>query len=765
VALIDRYRKGNDDVKRDVMKELNKLGSPGHAILIKLAGAEKEANLRRDLFDLLTGDVLPGLLAAGRNDEVEELLELGLKDGKEQALRHFAAFLLFQGRLKSRIPVWTKKARKLTGYKEAEVLMYLHRANGDLKSARKAARKTDKKWLLASILIEMSDWKELSAHHTAPYENPQTLEGLGYSTAYYRLAGDTKAFDKGVAALLDNGKKGTNSVLVRLAAQALLFNDRPREAIELLTKSNNPAFAVELLTTQQRYREAFALAGKSKDNPDPMEQFKLALALARAHAAVGDREQAGKVLDKLAAASRNPKDATRSLQVIEAEAELGLLDQAFTHAARVVTQAQKEDLLADLLGYLFPDRGRAAAGWWKFFRQKEGDEGLSDTLGRLRKLFTLKAKAKEVTDLAQEMAKAAGTLAQKEETADWLRAAGDLCADYGQDGPARDYLARAGSAGALTRLGDLLARKKLWKEAAERYEQAWKKDRNKALPLYLRGWVLEKAGKKDEAAKALVLARTTLLANDAARFKLSQDLARRGLVDLAGSEWELLTRVGRLNGLELSNAQRLLGLAAYRKKKFQAASDYYDRMMLVCFGSVYFVRATPYLTIPGTDHHLRARAFLAAGKVPEAVKETNLLLTFLPGDLDGTLHVIPALDKAGRKKDADALFKRSLDHYEQLCKAYPKSVQHQNSLAWLAACCRRQLDKALEHAKKAVALAPKNAGVLDTLAEVYYQKGDKAQAIKLMKKCLELDPKKNYYHKQIKRFQAPGPPSATPVDG
>ena len=101
-------------------------------------------------------------------------------------------------------------------------------------------------------------------------------------------------------------------------------------------------------------------------------------------------------------------------------------------------------------------------------------------------------------------------------------------------------------------------------------------------------------------------------------------------------------------------------------------------------------------------------------------------------------------------------------HFEKVCKAYPKSAQNHNSLAWLAVCCRRQLDKALEHSKKAVELAPKTAGYLDTLAEVYYQRGDKAQAIKLMKKCIELNPASTYYKKQIKRFEAPGPPSETP---
>jgi len=118
---------------------------------------------------------------------------------------------------------------------------------------------------------------------------------------------------------------------------------------------------------------------------------------------------------------------------------------------------------------------------------------------------------------------------------------------------------------------------------------------------------------------------------------------------------------------------------------------------------------------------------------------------------------VPLLEKSGRKQAADNLFAKVFMHREQLCADFPRSAQQHTELACLSARCRRQLDKALTHAQKAVALDPKSASYLDTLAEVYFQRGDQAKAIELMRRCLELDlspGQGDFYRRQLKRFEA-----------
>ena len=46
---------------------------------------------------------------------------------------------------------------------------------------------------------------------------------------------------------------------------------------------------------------------------------------------------------------------------------------------------------------------------------------------------------------------------------------------------------------------------------------------------------------------------------------------------------------------------------------------------------------------------------------------------------------------------------------------------------------------------------------LDTLAEIYFQLGDKDKAIATQKKVIELDPNKGYFKKQLKRIEAGDP--------
>jgi hypothetical protein len=764
VDLVARYRSGGRDAKHEAMAELGKQGSAGHAVLIKLAAAEPDADLRRELFHRLSDDAVPGLLVAGRFEEVEELLELALKGGDQQAFRNYAAYLYLRGRLDAKVPTWAKKAKKLTGYQAAEVLMYLERAKGDADKTLWAARKTEKKPLLAAVRIELGRWKELAADPEVPTEMPEPLEMMGYMAAYNRLAGNNKQFDKAIASIKEAATP--DPLTVRRKAVALLLNDRPADAIEFLKKTPDIPFVFELLTAQHRFKEAFELAAKFQGSPDWTDYVTLGLAEARAHLLLGDRDRAVKGLNKLSALAadraRAAKDCSPDLKLVEGVAQLGLTDLALAHAAKVAVQAEQENQLSTLLGHLFPDRGEEAAAWWEFYRKQHRTEKPAETLKKLQTLLDSKLPAKDFPAQAADFDKAAAGLARAEETAHWLEAVGATCVTYGRDDLARRYFEKAGSAGALARLGDLLADKKQWRQAAESYGKAWEKDRSKPAPLFLRGRALEKTGRKEEGRKLMELAHLTPLADARVRFKFARALARKGFLDAAGREWELLARTAQFQDPSLSNTQRFLGMEAYAKGDFRRAVDCHERTILVCLGNTYFVKTGAYLSVPAGVHFMRARALIAQGKVKEALAEMDLCLAALPGDIDSSIHVVPALDKRGKQKEATGLFDRVFRHYAKVCKANPKSAQLYNSAAWLAVCCRRRLDDALAYANKAVGLSPRTAAYLDTVAEVHYQRGDKATALKLMKKCRELDPGSDYYRKQIRRFQKEGPPSETP---
>src|SRR5262249_8497549 len=114
-----------------------------------------------------------------------------------------------------------------------------------------------------------------------------------------------------------------------------------------------------------------------------------------------------------------------------------------------------------------------------------------------------------------------------------------------------------------------------------------------------------------------------------------------------------------------------------------------------------FVDRKMYLTAPQEVRKQRLGVLLKEGKLAEARDEANAVLAVLPGDLEPVIMVVPALDAAGRKKDADALYASARQRYLDLLREYPDCAFGHNGVAWLAATCGRDLDDGLVHAKAA----------------------------------------------------------------
>jgi tetratricopeptide (TPR) repeat protein len=232
------------------------------------------------------------------------------------------------------------------------------------------------------------------------------------------------------------------------------------------------------------------------------------------------------------------------------------------------------------------------------------------------------------------------------------------------------------------------------------------------------------------------------------------DLAERGYQAAAKREAEFVLRACWYRDLEVGNVISFAARTAVQEKEYDKAAALYEKAVVGClrYGAS-FVEPTAYLAVPQAVPVNRARAALTAGRVDEAVRIAGESLKVMPGSLDIVLAFVPDLDKLGRKKEADELFAGAWAGYEKLCGEFPQSAWGHNAAAWLAANCKRELDAALAHAKKAVELEPATPGYRDTLAEVHFRRGEKAEAVAAMKKCLELEPKNGYYRKQLERFE------------
>jgi tetratricopeptide (TPR) repeat protein len=430
------------------------------------------------------------------------------------------------------------------------------------------------------------------------------------------------------------------------------------------------------------------------------------------------------------------------------------------------------------LNDVFQEKGDTAAVWWEFLRSKYPKDQPPETMKRLRAVLEGKMPAKDFRALADE-AVLLGRDLPEDRRARWFLAVADACKDAGADAMIKDCLEKAIAAAeatakkrnkedaandvetsaALLRLADYHADKKEWTKAAELYGRIWALDKKEPLPAFLRGNALVEAGKEKEGKPLMELAHDLPLADAAARYRFARELDKRGFADAAREECELIVRI---NGYDepwfAEEALKALAQYARAKKDYAKASDAYARALLCHLHAEAEYRFTAgNLVVPCSYHYNRALASLAAGKLDETKSAIQTCLTFLPGDINLAIYLLPDLEKQGHKKEAAELFDKVWAVHDALCKDHPDSAWAHNNLAWLSVRCRCNLDKGLKHSKIAVELSPDNAGYLDTLAEAHFQKGDKDRAIELIKKCISLDPKYAYFGRQLKRIEAGDP--------
>ncbi len=123
-----------------------------------------------------------------------------------------------------------------------------------------------------------------------------------------------------------------------------------------------------------------------------------------------------------------------------------------------------------------------------------------------------------------------------------------------------------------------------------------------------------------------------------------------------------------------------------------------------------------------------------------------------PADSSLAEDLVPLLEKVGRKDLADKLFDSVAAAFEKILAKYPNSALHLNNYAWICARCNRRTDKCLKLAQAATRLQPHNASYLDTLAEIHFLQGNRSKALELINRCIQIEPKKTHYRRQLARF-------------
>jgi tetratricopeptide (TPR) repeat protein len=714
---------------------------------------EKEAEAKTQIWELLGADMprlAAALLAEGQDARLGEVLEQALAGEGDQPHANYAAWLMVRGKLDDRIRELEKKGAP--DRKAALTLAYLCRARGDLAGARKYAEKADHAALVRTVLVEQEDWKGLIKNlNAAPAPAPgQEKVPAGMRLACLRLSGDRDGF----AAELAKARDDTRG---QVTSSTFLLNGRPDDALTWLRKRNDHAEAAELLAARLRFREALdEIDGVKTADKGPNQwmawQYKAQL-LAR----LGERKKAREVFDKLWAEVPPEAGSALASSILMAEYNAGFKEEAFARAAALMAKVEENGDWTTLNAlFQSTDMDVSVEPWWHFLRGKFPKDDAAATLKRMRRLFARATPAREIADLLREMADEAAKR-KDEERGPWLQCVADTCRVLGRDDLREVYLekwaAAGGDARAWQRLGDLAADAGRWKDAAERYRRGWEKDRGNALLLYLRGRALARDGQEKEGKRWTEVAEAMPLGNEQRLAALAQGLSERGLDEAAGRVWERLSRVALGDSGFTPAAARGMAERAAAAKDYARAVTWARREVLYYLADPVADGPEGLMGLVTTERRYQALAHAAAGRLDEMRQEVNAGLDVLP-EIESTIDLVTELTRRGHKKDADDLFARVYAAQDAVCKDRPDSGWAHNNTAWLAVRCKRNLDAALDHANKAVALEPDMSSHLDTLAEVHFQRGDKDRAVELEKKCVAMQPAYEYFRKQVKRMQA-----------
>jgi tetratricopeptide (TPR) repeat protein len=780
VEAVRRYQEATDWKQKlaaldPIIKSDAALGS-AYAIV----AADEESSTRSMLFralELETQRRVPQILRQGKADQVDKLLEAALVSERDEAARNHAVWQLLRGRLDQAIARLRGGLPGLSPASRELALIYLLRGKGDMTEAIRAAEEAKKPELATLLRWEGRDWQGLLRQLPPGRDSPQSL---GQRAAIARRAGDMKEFAAIVEQLRGVGAPGKNAEArhgdIQSRAKFLLLNERPQDAIELLRQAGEPdkglvsaaGLAMDLLSARMQFREAMAVGELAR----PADPFVLDVYRARLLCLLGDKQKAVAVFTSLGQQIHDDGLKIPAYKLlIEKEMELGLKNQALEHVAAVLGLVPVERDLSRVLESAFPGQAEEAELWWKFLRFKHTNVPPVELLKRLADIMDGRLPPSELRQWARDSEDWVKRL-PLEQARLWVETVADKLSAVGAEDVAESLLTKHAedprfAIPALSRLAEMRMKRGQWQDAINSYERLWKiwaqgesePSSELALALFFWGECEVRAGRKAEGERLKETAHWMALADDRDRLLFAEALAHRGHEDDARREFEIVLRTGQMGeGYRRFTLARLVETAVVRGD-YSGAAGYQEALLAEAVRSADDSNVSAYLLLlpPCRVHELRARELMLAKRFDRAQNEIEQALALFPGQVELAIDLCPILKRSGREREADVLFKRLSSFYETALGQYPASATLHNSLAWLAARCHRELDQALGHAESAVRLEPNEAGYIDTLAEVYFQRGNQSKAIETIRRCIELTPKNGYYRRQLVRMQKGDP--------
>ncbi len=755
----------------------------------------------------------------GKERELESLLLAGVRMARNDSLNDYAAFAFFDQSLDEKIKYWQKQLRNndKIDLTTNMILLYLYHLKMDWKNAREITEKlnqTEFKWKIA---IASEDWQRMTSGilKPIPSNKQQAIKAF-----LFQLMNENEKAEK----IWKEELKSATSVQpdrkqILSLGQSLILTGHLETGLELIKNhGDEPVTFFDFLCQSYQFVEAFQYMDQQKrliekklqaidqGVPDPNSDknslernlYQLGVHQIKQLFFLGERDSALQLSNELIKKISYLYYPEVLAELISILCEFGQEIKAIDIIASIQENNSKGDiyveieLLAVLLKALFQEETSTAELLLTHMNLEKIGKNFKDRLTMLYELLIGNhiEHLDKISRFIEKLAISRKTAAKKIQKESKSRRFESLNTNqiylilaklyekYNKNDQAYQIYEKILLLSPIPEsfvngyiyleFGDFLIRQKKFADAEKKLAKSVALNGDlisKLTSQALQSYVLEKLGKHQQAKSLMRNVDWSMLGDGTIRSQLLYELSRRHYEFLPpeiirssaqilwSSDWNytnVMIHYGRLNE---QNKQFLQAKKAYEKAIYMILENNWE-----------FQNLNSYIKFPANYISLDIQNSIQKNEMDEALNkiEKEILIPSLQTDL--CLKILSKI----KDKNQDRSFKKALKiaqkPYQDILIHYPKNALSYNTIAWILATTDTDLPKALEHAQKAVRLEPRNAGYLDTLAEVYFHMGNRTEAIELSKKSIHLNPKRNYYKMQLNRFKTQSPSTHVPQD-
>lgn len=153
-------------------------------------------------------------------------------------------------------------------------------------------------------------------------------------------------------------------------------------------------------------------------------------------------------------------------------------------------------------------------------------------------------------------------------------------------------------------------------------------------------------------------------------------------------------------------------------------------------------------------HYFFACHWSEQGEPAKARQALDAALAACPTDVDVLIACYRVTDATPEyRQKIRELIRKAADEFREQINENSDDTNMMNQFAWLIGNTEGDYDEALKYSRLSVQNKPEIGGYYDTLARVYYAKGEYQSAVEYQTKALELDPHSGLIARQLELFK------------